>query len=104
MASLCNGCNLQNPGHVSTGPTFEQLIPLARAAAKMAIRRDAPGGDILMEVVLDNMPIMVKARPDVYELIVCDMVIAESSVLKGKSLSWYLDGYENDPDRDSRGQ
>jgi len=52
-----------------------------------------------MDVVLDNIPITVKTRADGYELVVCGMVVAEENVPKNKSLAWYLEGYEKDPDR-----
>jgi len=83
---------MQNIGYISSAPTFEQLVPLARAVARTALRKDAPGGDIIMDIVLDNVPIVVKARSHVCELIVCDMVIAESNIPASKSLAYYLEG------------
>jgi len=54
------------------------MAAFATAVARMSLRQDAPGGDIIMDVDMGGIPITIKIRPHVYEMIACGQVIAET--------------------------
>jgi len=62
---------------------WAQMTSYARAIASMSLRRDTPGGVVVMNVAIGDIPFTIKVRPHVCEMVVCGLVVAEKKLVQG---------------------